>query len=370
MRSDLFFKILRAALGLPFVVAEKDEFSDISPETWKAFFAFAQKQSLLGVAFAGIDRLGLKPPRPLYLAWSLRVEAIRGLNVQMNEAAAKLTALFAAQNRETAILKGQANARLYPDPSLRQPGDIDIWVNGGRKSVLQLLDSMGFPKDPDVSEIHAHVPKEMFGVPVEVHYITGGGLRNPFANRQLRAFLDAQIQKSTMVPEGFWAPPLVFAMCMQLAHIYRHFLGLGIGLRQLMDYCVLLQNATEQDRKIVSEQIKSFGLLHIASAVMWILRECFGLPEEKMICKPNAFRGKMLYDEIMEGGNFGNYAKRKKGSVFMWWLKNRFRVARLLPFDASEIGWYLLQYWGKFALYVPERLRIFAKFSKRRKAKR
>ena len=38
-----------------------------------------------------------------------------------------------------AILKGQANARLYPDKFSRETGDIDIWVEGGRESVLALL---------------------------------------------------------------------------------------------------------------------------------------------------------------------------------------------------------------------------------------
>lgn len=367
MQSNLFFKILRAALGLPFAIDENADFSNVSPETWKEFFVFAQKQSLLGIAFAGVCNLKIELPRKVYLGWSMRVEAIRGLNARMNAAAVKLTDLFTAQGRSTAIFKGQANARLYPDPALRQPGDIDIWVSGGRTSVLKLLADLNFPKDPDVSEIHAHVPEEMFGVPVEVHFITGGGVYDPFANRRLRAFLDAQVLKSRKVEDGFFVPPMEFALCMQLAHVYRHFLGLGIGLRQLMDYCVLLQNATAQERDAVSGQIKSFGLLHIASAVMWILGECFGLPPEKMLCKPNASCGKMLYDEIMEGGNFGSHAKRKKGSVFMWWLKNRLRLVRLLPFDFCGVGWYLLQYWGKFACYIPLRLRLFVKFSRQRK---
>ena len=31
------------------------------------------------------------------------------------------------------ILKGQGNALLYPDPYMRTPGDIDIYLEGGRK---------------------------------------------------------------------------------------------------------------------------------------------------------------------------------------------------------------------------------------------
>ena len=37
----------------------------------------------------------------------------------------------------TFTLKGQANARLYPDKLSRQPGDIDLWVEGGYKSVVE-----------------------------------------------------------------------------------------------------------------------------------------------------------------------------------------------------------------------------------------
>ena len=34
------------------------------------------------------------------------------------------------------ILKGQGNALMYPDPYARVPGDIDIWLDGGREKIL------------------------------------------------------------------------------------------------------------------------------------------------------------------------------------------------------------------------------------------
>lgn len=46
---------------------------------------------------------------------------------------AELTGLFSEDGFRSCILKGLSNALLYPIPSHRHCGDIDIWVEGGRK---------------------------------------------------------------------------------------------------------------------------------------------------------------------------------------------------------------------------------------------
>lgn len=361
MRESLFFTLLKAALGQPTDAPQVDD------SEWARVFALASRQSLLGIVFDGIKKLGCAPPRELMLKWSFRAEAIRGLNAQMDSSAKKLTELFAAQGRTSAILKGQANAMLYPNPEARQPGDIDIWVSGGKKSVIALLGSMDLLHESTISDLHAHLETKDFGVPVEVHFIAGAGIRRPSANRRLREFLDTQVHNATLTPKGFFAPSLEFAMVMQMAHIYRHFLGLGIGLRQVVDYFVLLQNSTEQERASVSEKLRPFGLERIASAVMWILGEFLGLDKSRMICEPCEWRGRLLFAEIMDGGNFGKHAKRAKGLVFLWWVKNRLRLVRLMKFDYPEIMSYIAEYWLKFALYIPLRLRLYVSFVKKRR---
>ena len=54
--------------------------------------------------------------------------------------------LFEDEGHRTAILKGQANARLYPQPWSRQPGDIDIWVDGGKDKVMETVRRLGLLK--------------------------------------------------------------------------------------------------------------------------------------------------------------------------------------------------------------------------------
>ena len=57
--------------------------------------------------------------------------------------AARVTQLFVEQGLPSAVLKGPANARLYPDPLSRHGGDIDICVPGGYDKVKQLLIDTG-----------------------------------------------------------------------------------------------------------------------------------------------------------------------------------------------------------------------------------
>ena len=382
MRLALFYNVLRAALGQPFcaedgavdvagVVDAAGAMGDVSPEECKLLFEMAKKQSLFGVAYDGVKKLGLPLPRELALNWLMRVEAIRGYNGQMNMTAVRLTKLFEGLGCKSAILKGQANARLYPDPSARQPGDIDIWVSGGKASVLKLLKKQGLMDGATVSDIHAHLTKERFGVDVEVHFVPCGCNYNPFADRRMQKFLLQELDSVELVSEGFFAPSLRFAMVMQLSHIRRHFFGMGIGLRQLVDYFILIKNSTEEEREAVRPVIVASGLSHIAGAVMYVLGEVLGLEESQMLCRPDVRRGKVLLHEILADGNFGKHAKRKKGSVVMWWLKNRLRILRLLNFDFKETLWLLLRYWGGFIFLIPTRVGIFKRMlaSRQKKAR-
>lgn len=369
MQEAVFFSILRATLGQPLGVAVETEIFNLTPGDFKRLFQMAQKQSLLGLVYDGVKKKGITLPRELALSWSMRVEAIRGYNEQMNSLAARLTNLFGNLGCKSAILKGQANARLYPNPGARQPGDIDIWVSGGKRAVIGLLREHGLMDGASVSDIHAHLAKERFGLDVEVHFVPCGCNYNPFADRCMQKFLREEIEKAELVPEGFYAPSVRFALVMQLSHIRRHFFGLGIGLRQLVDYFILIQNSTDEDRETVRQMLLPMGLHHIAGAVMHVLGQVFGLDESKMLCKPDSKRGEILLREILADGNFGAHASRKKGSVYIWWVKNRLRLFWLLGFDFNETLWLLLRYWGGFIFQIPTRLAILRKMLKHRRKK-
>ena len=325
---------------------------------WRMMYAFAGRQSLLGVLFAAVKQAA-DVPEDVRLQWAAEAEAIRGLNEQLYQESVRLTRLFGEQGRRTAILKGQANARLYPDKFVRQPGDIDLWVEGGRESVVKMLDEMGMMPKAELSASyhHVHLPANERGVTVEVHFRPSSGNFNPLTNRRLQRWLEKEILTSTKVDEGFYVPSVRFALVMQLAHIQRHFLAGGIGLRHVCDYYWLLNEASADDLLQVEKLLKKFGLRHIAGALMWVIGEVLHLDTSKMIGGPDSYRGEWMLREIMAGGNFGWYVKRQRHGILRRVLEGRWRHLRLMPFNFWEILWLELRFWKAVISTLPKRIR-------------
>lgn len=358
----LFFALLRTAMtGEPFEPVP-------SAQAWAELYEMAGQQSVMGVCYSAFSRISKEqqPPMEILMQWIGEAETIRGMNELQNQEAARLTRLFSEQGRKTAILKGQANARLYPDSFSRQPGDIDIWVEGGHDSVLDLLSRMklinGIGKIPAEGKAmdsyhHIHIPTNKQGVVVEVHFRPSSGNRNPVTNRRLQQWLEQEILNATMVPEGFNVPSIRFALMMQLAHIQRHFLSEGIGLRHICDYYVLLQKSTAEDRQEVASWLKPFGLRHTAEALMWVLGEVLHLEEEKMYCGKDPYRGEWMLREIMEGGNFGHYSESRQHGVLRRVMETRWYHLQLMLFDFWEVLWLELSFWNTVIKTLPTRIR-------------
>lgn len=361
--SAVFFDLLRAALG-----DAPGDLVELNAEEWYGLYKQVSRQSLLGVAFYALQRvypdIESRIPKDLYLKWFYQAEAIRGLNQTHYELSKKLTSLFAERGAKSVILKGQANSRIYPDKFIRQTGDIDIWVVGGRDKVISLLSHLGLLKNAKFSAHEVTLSRDAFGVDVEVHFNYIYDCRNPFANKCLKKILSYEIECPVAVDEGFNVASNKFSLLMQLSHIRKHLLGQGIGFRQIMDYAVLLRSSNESERAQVSQVLAATGLRPMAGALMWVLSECLGVKDEYLLCSPDSCRGKVLLAEMSDDGNFGKNAKRKRGGVFRWWLRNRLRLVRMLPFDFPEVSWFILRYWAMFLYYIPKRIYLLYKYKK------
>ena len=360
---QLFLALLRTAMtGEPFEPV-------LSAQEWSELFKIAGQQSVMGVCYTAFSHLSKDqmPPMELLVKWMAEAETIRGLNELLNQEAARLTQLFSEQGRKTAILKGQANARLYPDKLSRQVGDIDIWVEGGKKGVVALLMELGLVTElgstsvdgkPTASYHHVHLRPTKDHIIVEVHFRPSSGNFNPFTNRRLQRWLEQEIASSCQpVDEGFNVPSVRFALMMQLSHIQRHFLVVGIGLRQICDYYWLLKNSTDEDRREVASHLSGFGLRYTASALMWVLHEVLHLDEDLMLCQPDSYRGEWMLREIMAGGNFGHHAGREKHGTLRRVMEGRLRHLKLMRFDFWEEFWVEVNFCKAVITTLPTRIR-------------
>ena len=323
----------------------------LSPEEWQAVYNEANRQSVADVAFIAVSKLPKeeRPSQTLLLNWAIHAEMTRFLNKKVNEYAAQLTKIFSEAGRRSAVLKGAANARLYPDPFSRQCGDVDLWVDGSGESVQKLLLDLKLLPEPEDIELlyHLRLPKNENGIVAEIHFRPTAG--EFFRNREFQAFMNNEIQKSELVPEGFYSPTIKFALVMQLSHLQHHFYRGGLGLKQYVDYFILLKNSTEMERKEVAAIIKSLYMDKTCGAVMWLLGEIFKLDRNMMLCAPNQRRGKLLLKMALSGGNFGFYDSNspKNPSNFMRWVGDRLRVLHYIPFDPINAIFREWTYWKR-----------------------
>lgn len=163
LRMKEFLEFLRFAMDKHTTQPEHLEEMD-----WQGLHDFGQKQAILGVLFCGIERLtgDNKPSRELLMQWYMESEQIRKRNIVMNRQSARLTKKFQAEGFRNCIIKGQGNATMYPQPYSRNPGDIDIWLEGDRKKILRYVRQYV----PNANHQYHHVDFPVVkGVAVEIH---------------------------------------------------------------------------------------------------------------------------------------------------------------------------------------------------------
>lgn len=146
-------------------------------------------------------------------------------------------------------------------------------------------------------------------------------MNNPIYHARLQKWFrrNADLQCSNVVslPDGIGEiaiPTTAFNVIYQLTHLYHHFFDEGIGMRQIIDYYYVVNNdELLVIRDTLQRELKHLGLWKFAGAVMFVLHEVLGLPEEKMIAPMDEKRGKLLLAEILNGGNFGQHFTKYGG---------------------------------------------------------
>ena len=249
IKTSAIFLLLNYCLGkkvdMSMVVANLD---------WRQLYTFASNQAILGFCFDGINRLGQEYPdelkqnpigRDLLMTWMGAAQQIHRQNLKVNAVAGKLYSKFREDELRCCILKGQGNALMYPNVYSRNPGDIDVWVNASREQITKYA-KKHFEIGDDIR--YHHIETSVDGVPVELHFFPGI-MNNPIYNARLQKWFkrNADLQCSHIVglPDGagdIAIPTSSFNVVYQLTHLYHHFFDEGIGMRQIIDYFLVVND--------------------------------------------------------------------------------------------------------------------------------
>ena len=221
---------------------------------WQQLYSFASKQALLGLCFEGIERLGEEYPeelkqnpigRELLMTWMGKAQQIRRQNMKVNAVASKLFSMLREDGMRCCILKGQGNALMYPNPYSRTPGDIDVWIDASRERIMEYAQKK-FELGDDIRL--QHLETSLDSVPVELHFFPCS-MNNPIYHARLQKWFrrnaDLQCSHIVRLPDGagdIAIPTTAFNVIYQLTHLYHHFFDEGIGMRQIIDYFLVVND--------------------------------------------------------------------------------------------------------------------------------
>ena len=179
------------------------------------------------------------------MTWMGKAQQIRRQNMKVNAVAGKLFSMLREDGMRCCVLKGQGNALMYPNPYSRTPGDIDVWIHASRERIIEYA-SKKFELEDDIRL--QHLETSLDGVPVELHFFPCS-MNNPIYHTRLQKWFrrNADLQCSHIVglPDGagdIAIPTTAFNVIYQLMHLYHHFFDEGIGMRQIIDYFLVVND--------------------------------------------------------------------------------------------------------------------------------
>lgn len=352
----MVFDLLRIAIGRQQSLAKPP-----SQEEWQEVFDQAQAQGLLGVCFAALRRLPaeVRPAGALYSQWLSAAVDIQQRNELLDRKCGSLSLRFERDGFKACVLKGQPVATLYGElAALRQSGDIDIWLwptedgegmrlQDRRCRILEYVKGLKvICREVSYPHIELLLKQEVL---LELHF-TPSFLYSPFRNARLQRWLEAQASgafahKVCVGDKAVSAPDQMFNLVTMALHVLHHLLFEGIGLRQVMDYYfVLVQRELDQkEREDLLLRFKDFGITRLVRALMWILKEQFGMEDRFCLCPPDAREGQFLLSEILRSGNFGQaddrMARSGEGSKLQDFCLRTKRNLHFVRHYPSEVLW-------------------------------
>ncbi len=329
-----FFALLRAGLWnttldlSPFPLNEKD---------WEVIYSWARMQTVEAIVYDGVMQLPdeLLPPQLLLMRWTVQVDFIEHRNKMMNACMEELAELFEEQHIDFFLLKGQGISACYEVPSHRVCGDIDWFFptasdfNGARR----LIASKGIRM---VRQTRFSIAYEWKGVLVE-HHKHMLDIHNPLVASFLKFLQESELGNAVILRrKGMhikMPSPLLNHLCVN-AHILKHLLMFGIGLRQICDSARICKAYHGRfDARKLRKAYQKAGLYTWMQEFNHLLVSDLGMPVSYLpfpLVTRN--RSSWILQEVLDGGNFGFYSEH---TTFKWghgWRKKMYGLFHLVKY--------------------------------------
>lgn len=308
-----FLEALRASLR-----KQNIAWTDLSKEDWRALFRLADSQGVLPMIYQTVYNC------PSAKAHSDIIKPYFGtVSEQVAIQVMKTTEFLVIYQKlcdlgvKPLIVKGLVCRNIYPLPDYRPSTDEDVFILPEQFDIchrefmdfgMQLL-----KEDEDIHEVHeVSYWKDPMLLYIELHkslFPTDSDAYGDF-NQFFVGAHDRAIQETIQGVPVYtlnYTEHLFYLIC----HAFKHFMGSGIGIRQVCDITLFANHyGNEIDWDVILDQCKKISAEHLVATIFQIGEKYLTFNPEQA-CYPESFRElavneEELLNDMFEGGVLGN----------------------------------------------------------------
>lgn len=239
--NSMFFDLLRASIG-----GQTGLCRPFSSQEWEGVYEVCRQQGVVGVVFDFVKTLPkeVAPSFDLLMEWLSAATAVEQTMQRMQEMAEEFAEEMEKREIPVVVLKGITFAQYYPNPLLRECGDLDCYMMGkkeeGDLAALELGGTM-----EEAGYKHSHLIYK--GLTIENHRFFTDFDNTP-TGRLTEQVLGELIQEEQIYlgDSKLSCPSANFNALFLLKHAQGHFIDEGIRMRHVLDWALFLREKQEE----------------------------------------------------------------------------------------------------------------------------
>lgn len=276
----LLLQILRGELPPP----------DLDEEDWMELLRTAGHQTVIGLLYKTAEGFpeGFRLPDRVLFTLLAKVRKTVRRNQELSQAQKEVLEILRSGGLDPIVMKGSTCAARYPSPELRTGGDIDLYIpETDFQKALEVVRGAGQECSPKPDTSVSFILK---GCEVELH----------------RRYFDLHVRKAALPPVGTPEAELL----MLSSHILKHACGVGVGLRQIIDFA-LAYKAYPGDYQALHQLFRQCGLHRWHLLLLSFVKDYID-PGTEVAEKVDSAA---LFRIVARGGNFGHFSGSRLESI-------------------------------------------------------
>ena len=339
--GNLFCEVLRATLC-------DTDLTTVTNEEWQLCYDNALRQQVLAMMFPVVSSLPKeqRPPFELWSRWMAYTQHTAARARHKQEVVKKIGKWLAEEGLTTTIIKGFSLASLYPQPDLRECGDIDIYSGEDYDKVNACFEKHGLNIwRADGHHVHINID----GISVEHHFaLHNSRVRNGMEGpTEVLQRLAANDRRPTSLP-GICFPNPTFTALFTAWHAHKHFLSEKIELRHVIDWTLALRQLSDSEARMVQEVKCGSPWGRFADTLTAIAMHRLQLPtgwfpqrevEAASVIGPELEQ--RVWDDIMGSGHtaHGRTSNHRRLNIARRTLQNRWKFKVYADTSAERFLW-------------------------------